>query len=168
MTEFIDLLIRCWPIHWFFHMQPNRTSTSRVTPIKQFTGRKIDAARDFRVQLGDYVQATVRNTDNTMSSHNQGCIALRPTGNLTGSVNIWCMATNRTDAWFSHTAHHNTCSQRRVHSCYGFWFRWKRCYWFWSGLTVRIASNRHDLHRWTYWNRSICRWLRNRIRGIGG
>ena len=40
--------------------------------------------RDLRVQFGDYAQATVSNTDNTMRSRTQGCIALLPTGNLTG------------------------------------------------------------------------------------
>ena len=49
------------------NMQSSRTSASRITPIEQFTGRKIDAARDFRVQLGDYVQATVRNTNKTQT-----------------------------------------------------------------------------------------------------
>ena len=48
------------------------------------------------MQFGDYVQATVDNTDNTMRSRTQGCIALLPTGNLTGSVKMWCLATNAT------------------------------------------------------------------------
>ena len=77
-------------------MQPSRMSGTRISPIEQFTGMKIDAARDLRVQFGDYVQATVRNTDNSMQSRIQGCIALLPMGNLTGSVKMWCMATNHT------------------------------------------------------------------------
>ena len=68
----------------------------RISPLEQFTGRKIDAARDLRVQFGDYVQATVSNADNTMCSRTQGCIALLPTGNLTGSVKMWCLSTNAT------------------------------------------------------------------------
>jgi hypothetical protein len=75
---------------------PSRTSVNRTSPLEQFTGRKIDAARDLRVQFGDYVQATVSDTDSTMRSRTQGCIALLPTGNLTGSVKMWCLATNAT------------------------------------------------------------------------
>ena len=77
-------------------MQPSRVMNDRTSPLEQFTGRKIDAARDLRVHFGDYVQATVSNTDNTMRSRTQGCIALLPTGNLTGSVKMWCLATNAT------------------------------------------------------------------------
>ena len=78
------------------NMQPSRMSGTRISPIEQFTGMKIDAARDLRVQFGDYVQATVRNTDNSLQSRTQGCIALLPMGNLTGSVKMWCLATNHT------------------------------------------------------------------------
>ena len=49
-------------------MQPSRLSGTRISPIEQFTGMKIDVARDLRVQFGDYVQATVRNTDNSLQS----------------------------------------------------------------------------------------------------
>ena len=78
------------------NMQSSCVSVDRTSPLEQFTGRKIDAARDLRVQFGDYVQATASNTDNTMRSRTQGCIALLPTGNLTGSVKMWCLATNAT------------------------------------------------------------------------
>jgi hypothetical protein len=80
------------------NMQPSRMSVNRTCPLKQFTGRKIDAARDLRVQFGDYVQATVSDTDNTMRSRTHGCIALLPTGNLTSSVKMWCLAINATIA----------------------------------------------------------------------
>ena len=78
------------------NMQPSRTSTSNISPVEQFTGRKVDAAKDLRVQFGDYLQATVPDPDNSMRSRTQGCIALLPTGNLTGSVRMLCLATNRT------------------------------------------------------------------------
>lgn len=78
------------------NMQPSRMSTSRISPLEQFTGMKIDATRDPRVQFGDYCQATVRNPDNSMRSRTQGCIAMLPTGNLTGSVKMWCLATHQT------------------------------------------------------------------------
>ena len=64
-------------------------STSRISPLEQFTGMNIDATRDLRVQFGDYCQATVRNPDNSMRSRTQGCIAILVTGNLTGCVKIW-------------------------------------------------------------------------------
>ena len=76
------------------NMQPSRMSGTRISPI--FTGMKIDAARDLRVQSGDYVQANERNTDNLLQSRTQVCIALLSMGNLTGSVKMWCMATNHT------------------------------------------------------------------------
>lgn len=77
------------------NMQPSRTSTDRTSPLEQFTGRKLDAKRDLRCTFGDYVQATVPVTDNTMSPRTQACIALFPTGNLTGSVKMWCVVTDR-------------------------------------------------------------------------
>ena len=58
-------------------MQPSRMSINRTIPLEQFTGHKIDAARDLRVQFVDYVQATVSDTDNTMRSRTQGCISLQ-------------------------------------------------------------------------------------------
>jgi hypothetical protein len=76
--------------------QPSRTSTSNVSALEQFTGRKINAVTDLRVQFGDYLQATVPTPDNSMRSRTQGCIALLPTGNLTGRVKMFCLATDRT------------------------------------------------------------------------
>jgi hypothetical protein len=78
------------------NMQPSSTSVDRASPLEKFTGRKLDAKRDLRVQFGDYVQATVPLTDNTMTARTQGCIAMLPTGNLTGSVKMWCLSTRAT------------------------------------------------------------------------
>ena len=75
-------------------MQPSRGSGARTSPIEKSTGMKIDAARDLQVQFSDYVQATVRNIDNSLQSWTQGSIAR--TGNLTGSVKMWCLATDHT------------------------------------------------------------------------
>lgn len=68
------------------NFQPNALSTDRVSPYEQFTGRYIDMKRDLRFSFGDYVQATVPITDNTMTSRTTGCIAVLSSGNLTGSV----------------------------------------------------------------------------------
>jgi hypothetical protein len=72
------------------NMQLSRVSVNRTCPLEKFTGRKINAARDLRVRFGDYIQATVSDNDNKMRSRIHGCIALLPTGNLTGSVKMWC------------------------------------------------------------------------------
>jgi hypothetical protein len=40
------------------NMQPSRTSHDRISPLEQFTGRKLDASRDLRINFGDYVHAT--------------------------------------------------------------------------------------------------------------
>ena len=53
------------------NMQPSSTSTSNISPLEQFTGRKINAVTDLRVQFGDYLQATVPTPDNSMRSRTQ-------------------------------------------------------------------------------------------------
>lgn len=77
------------------NMVPSRMSGTSLSPLEIFTGRKIDSARDLRIGFGDYAQATVANTDNTPTARTQGCIALLPTGNLTGSVRFLCLSTNK-------------------------------------------------------------------------
>jgi hypothetical protein len=74
------------------NMQASTTSIDHTSPLEQFSGMKLDAKRDLRVGFGDYVEATVPNTDNTMAARTEGCIALLPTGNLTGSVHVWRLA----------------------------------------------------------------------------
>lgn len=63
----------------------------RVSPHEQFTGRKLNMATDLRFGFGDYVQATVTNTDNTMKTRTEGCIALLSTGSSKGPCDccIW-------------------------------------------------------------------------------
>jgi hypothetical protein len=77
------------------NLQPSRVTMSPCSPHEQFTGIKLDQKRDLRVSFGQYVHATVPNTDNTTKPRTQGCIALLPTGNLTGSVKMWCLSTDR-------------------------------------------------------------------------
>ena len=76
------------------NFQPSSTSMDKVSPYEQFTGLKLDAKRDLRCGFGDYVQATVPETNNTMAARTHGCICLLPTGNSTGSVKMWCLGTN--------------------------------------------------------------------------
>jgi hypothetical protein len=73
------------------YMQSSRTSIDHTSPLEQFYEIKLDAKRDLRVGFGDYLEATVPNTDITMAAHTAGCIALLPTGNLTGSVYVWML-----------------------------------------------------------------------------
>ena len=77
------------------NLQPSSTSVDRTSPTEQFSGIKLDASRDLRIGFGDYVEATVPNTDNTMAARTDGCLALLPTGNLTGSVHVWTLRTKK-------------------------------------------------------------------------
>jgi hypothetical protein len=70
-------------------------SLDKISPQEQFSGFKLDAAKDLRVGFDEWAQATVPVTDNTMTGRTQGCITLLPTGNSTGSVLMWHMATNQ-------------------------------------------------------------------------
>lgn len=78
------------------NIQPNAQSTDGVSPHEQFTGLKLDAKRDIRCGCGDYVQARVPTTDNTMKSRTEGCITLYPSGNTTGSVVMLKLSTLHT------------------------------------------------------------------------
>lgn len=50
---------------------------------------------DLRFGFGDYVQATVAKTDNSLKTRTEGCIALLSTWNPTGSVLMLHLVTNR-------------------------------------------------------------------------
>ena len=58
------------------NLQPSSTSIDRISPMEQFSGLKLDASRDLRVGFGDYLEATVPNTNNTMAARTEGCLAL--------------------------------------------------------------------------------------------
>jgi hypothetical protein len=70
------------------NMQQSRTSHNRISPLEQFSGRKLDASRDLRINFGDYVHATVPDRDSTMKARTQGGVALLNAGNSTGSVTM--------------------------------------------------------------------------------
>lgn len=63
------------------------------SPQLVFGGRKMDAKIDLRGNFGDYVQATSPTTGNTMQPRTQGFIYGSPTGGVTGSVVMYCVAT---------------------------------------------------------------------------
>ena len=58
------------------------------SPRELFCGRRVDGTLDFRVGFGDYVLATVPNTNNSTESRTEDCIVMLPSGNLTGSVTM--------------------------------------------------------------------------------
>ena len=48
------------------NLQSSSTSTDSCSPHEQFSGMKLGAKRDLRCGFGDYIQATVPITDNSM------------------------------------------------------------------------------------------------------
>ena len=75
------------------NLLPSSTCLDHASPTEQFTGVKLDYKRDLRCGFGDYVQATVPDPDNSLKTRTQGCIAMLPTGNSTGSVKMYSLAT---------------------------------------------------------------------------
>ena len=70
------------------------TSADKTSPFEQFTGRKLDAKIDLRISFGDYVQAINPKKDNQVENANtHGFVAVRQTGSLNGSVEMWRIST---------------------------------------------------------------------------
>ena len=66
----------------------------RMSPREALTGRK-PHSKDFRCSFGEYVQAVVPNTDNSMHARTDDCIVMLPTGNRTGSVKMLSLLTGQ-------------------------------------------------------------------------
>lgn len=77
------------------NLQPSADSRDAVSPEEQFSGLKLDAKRDLKCGFGDFVHATEAETDNSMNARTTGCVALLPTGNPTGSVQMWSLSTRK-------------------------------------------------------------------------
>lgn len=77
------------------NLQPSSTCTDLTSPMEQWTGRKPDYGLDARFSFGEYVQATVRETDNTLATRTEGCIAVLARGNSRGSVGMLSLRTNK-------------------------------------------------------------------------
>ena len=70
------------------------TSADKTSPFEQFTSRKLDAKIDLTIAFGDYVQAINPKKDNQVENANtHGCVAVRQTGSLNGSVEMWRIST---------------------------------------------------------------------------
>jgi hypothetical protein len=88
------LLIHCVAHStWCTNLHITSESTSNLSPYEVFTGRRLSAKRDLRHSFGDYVQATVPHTNNTMAARTEGHITLGSTTSLTGGVRMLCLAT---------------------------------------------------------------------------
>jgi hypothetical protein len=77
------------------NMHPSKIMSDPTAPYEQFTGRKLNAKTDLRINFDDYAQATEASTDNTMTTRIRWCIAGFPTGSTTGSVKMLCLSTNK-------------------------------------------------------------------------
>jgi hypothetical protein len=62
-------------------------------PREEFSGRRVDGSKDFRAAFGDYVLCTVPETKNNMESRMTDGYVVLPTGNRTGSVKVYNIAT---------------------------------------------------------------------------
>ena len=64
-------------------------------PREEFSGRRVDGPKDFRSAFGDYVVCTVQETKNNMESRVTNGYVVLPTGNRTGSVKVYNIATQK-------------------------------------------------------------------------
>ena len=81
--------------NWCTNNHRMAASTHNRTPHEQFTGRNLNATRDLRHAFGDFVQATVPHTNNSMQPRTEACIALIHSGSLTGGVVMYCVKTSQ-------------------------------------------------------------------------
>lgn len=79
----------------FTNLQRTSSSNSRSSPRDKYLGRPFDYSVDARVSFGTYIQCTARATDNTPTPRTQGCIALMPTDNMTGTIYCYHILTGR-------------------------------------------------------------------------
>lgn len=76
------------------------------SPKEIFSGIRTDKTRDIRATFGEYVEAYDTNNTiiNSMKPRTRGAIILAPTGNHTGTYNLWCLSTNhiiKRDKWIT-------------------------------------------------------------------
>jgi hypothetical protein len=99
------------------------TSADKTSPFEQFTGRTLDAKIDLRIVFGDYVQAINPKKDNQVENTNtHGCVAVRQTGSLNGSVEMWRISTRE---FVTRDMIRSLCCpcQTKSSSC---WTKWQR------------------------------------------
>ena len=107
-------------------MVASSTSADKTSPFEQFTGRKFDAKIDLRIAFGDYVQAISPKRDNHVENANtHGCVAVRQTGSLTGSLEMWRITTRtciRDERSIHYTAHARRGHQAAGQNCREGWY----------------------------------------------
>jgi hypothetical protein len=64
-------------------------------PREDFSGRRVNGSRDFRAVFGDYVVCTVPDSKNTMESRVTDGYVVLPTGNRTGYIKVYNIATKK-------------------------------------------------------------------------
>ena len=72
-----------------------KSGVTGTCPREEFSGRRVDGAKDFRAAFGDYVLCTVPETKNNMESRVTDGYVVLPTGNRTGSVKVYNIATQK-------------------------------------------------------------------------
>lgn len=68
---------------------------NKISPRELFCGRRTEFKIDLRVSFGEFVQTLKNNTDNTMLSRTEDCIALLPTGSESGSVMFYSIQSKK-------------------------------------------------------------------------
>lgn len=76
-----------------FNLFPHSPPWSGASPRELFSGVKTDFRRDVRIYFGEYTQCEVSYPDNTMEPRSMSCIALYPTGSLSGSCKFMVLKT---------------------------------------------------------------------------
>ena len=77
------------------NLQVTSANLSGISPMEAFTGVKINAAVHLKTAFGDYVQATVRDPDNSMKTRTIGGIALMTNGKATGGTKVYLLQSKR-------------------------------------------------------------------------
>ena len=79
----------------FTNLQRTTSSTTDLSPRDKFLRRRFDYKIDGRISFGEYLQVTAADTDNTSKARTEGCIALMPRDNHTGSFYAYHLATSK-------------------------------------------------------------------------
>ena len=71
------------------------TNISNTSPKELLTGIRTDYNKDIRHYFGEYIQAIVPESDNSMNERTNGCIALSPSDDKDGSILCFHIKTRR-------------------------------------------------------------------------
>ena len=92
LNEFLPNTKRMW-LNEFF---PNTKLIGGLSPRELVTGRKLACDRDYRADIGAYIEATVdANITNGQEARTRSCISLGLSGNIQGSLKCSDLETGR-------------------------------------------------------------------------